>query len=144
MQKPDLFDILFRTFIEDELTHKLTISNYNILDQIKNEYSMFSFQKVLNFMHQKKFKWILSDSLSLDVALNLKEIIIDSFIRMRLKEGFKCIFQSPKFAIFTMQLTMFDSGDICNQFEPSLSDASKFLNKETIEIRIVKMYIFTT
>jgi len=26
---------------------------------------------------------------------------------------------------------MFDSGDICNQFEPSLSDASKFLNKET-------------
>jgi hypothetical protein len=131
LQKPDLFDTLFRTFIEDELTHKLTISNYNILDQIKNEYSMFSFQKVLNFMHQKKFKWILNDSFSLDVALNLKEIIIDSFIRMRLKEGFKCIFQSPKFAIFTMQLTMFDSGDICNQFEPSLSDASKFLNKET-------------
>jgi hypothetical protein len=87
--------------------------------------------KILNFMHQKKFKWILNKSFSFEVALNLKENIVDAFIRMRLKEGFKCLFQTPKFAIFTMQLTMFDSGDISNQFDPSLSDTSKFLNKET-------------
>lgn len=41
-------------------------------------------------------------------------ILINKYIlvRTRLKEGFKCLFKCPKFAVFTIQLTMFDSGEV--------------------------------
>ncbi len=39
----------------------------------------------------------------------VKEAIIDTFIRTRLKEGFKCILQSPKFVVLSLQTILFDS-----------------------------------
>ena len=80
-------------------------------------------------MHQKKFKWVLNSSFSNSMAQNLKETIIDTFVRLRLKEGFKCLFQSARFAVFTIQLTMFDTGDINNQTEAN-DTASKMFGKD--------------
>ena len=135
MQKPELYDTLYRTFTDDDLAGKTTLNNYNIIGQIRNEHTMFTSPKILNFMLQKKFKWILNNSFSFDVAQNLKETIVDTFIRMRLKEGFKCLFQSNKFAIFTIQLTMFDSGDIVSQYETSLN-SSKIIRADEMKDEI--------
>ena len=55
-------------------------------------------------------KWNINNSFSYQTSLNIKETIIDTFVRIRLKEGFRCLFQNSKMAVFSIQLTMFDSG----------------------------------
>jgi len=76
-------------------------------------------------MKQKKFKWTISKLFSLRKSLMLKEQLIDTFARIRLKEGFKCLFQCSKFAVFTMQLQMFDSGETAPPVVSTTSSSNK-------------------
>lgn len=55
---------------------------------------------------------MINKQFSFQTAQTLKETIIDTLVRTRLKEGFKCLFKCPKFVVFTTQLTMFDSGEV--------------------------------
>lgn len=95
LQKPNLYEA-FKFILFDEIQ--------NNPDPKLNQSS-----KLVNFMLKKKFKWTLDQNFSLQTAQNLKETIIDTFIRVRMKEGFKCLFQCSKFVAFTVQLSMLDS-----------------------------------
>ncbi|CAF0823180.1 unnamed protein product [Brachionus calyciflorus] len=97
LKKPELYDA-FKFILFDEIQ--------NTSDPKLNQSS-----KLINFLIKKKFKWIINKKFSSQTAQALKEMLIDTFIRMRLKEGFKCLFQSSKFVVFTLQLTMFDSAN---------------------------------
>lgn len=66
-------------------------------------------------MDRKEFKWNINKSFSFQISLNLKETIIDTFVRIRLKEGFRCLFQNSQMAVFCIQLSMFDSGEFKRQ-----------------------------
>ena len=103
LHKPDLYDTLKKVFYDAHL---------NNLNKLKGDKASVKTQKIINFMQQRKFKWVLDKRFSHQISQTLKEAIIDTFVRMRLKEGFKCLFQNPKFAVFTLQLTMFDLGDL--------------------------------
>ena len=76
-------------------------------------------------MTQKKFKWSINKQFSNQVSLSLKENIIDTFIKTRLREGFKCLFQCSKFAVFTIQLNMFDQGGLSVDFSRQNSDSAR-------------------
>jgi hypothetical protein len=75
-------------------------------------------------MHQKRYRWKLNKQFSFNTAQTLKETIIDTLVRTRLKEGFKCLFRRPKLVVFTLQLTMFDSGDVSTEPTTTCSNAA--------------------
>jgi len=110
LQKPDLFDSILSHF------SKISSSYSNDKKLITSSGQQWhNPSQVLNFMTQKKYKWSIDKMFSTSVSLILKENIIDTFIRTRLREGFKCLFQCSKFAVFTIQLNMYDQGnDISN------------------------------
>ena len=103
LQKPDLFDAFKSAFLDDRILNTPKLAN--AVAEFKHK------SQILNFMEQKKFKWIISKSFSYQTSLSLKETIIDTFVRIRLEEGFKCVFQNAKLAVFSIQLAMFDSGE---------------------------------
>jgi len=77
-----------------------------------HQIEMNKFQtNVLNFMDKREFKWNINKLFSYQTSLHIKETIIDTFIRIRLKEGFRCLFQNSSMAVLCVQLAMFDSGD---------------------------------
>ena len=109
LQKPDLYDAIKLAFLtENNLSFVKT--SYVEGDRLDEENKLalsvlwYHSSQILNFMEQKRFKWKIGDSFSLKTSLALKETIIDTFIRLRLKEGFKCLFQWSKFCVFTIQL----------------------------------------
>ena len=117
LQKPDLYDAIKLAFLtENNLSFVKT--SYVEGDRLDEENKLalsvlwYHSSQILNFMEQKRFKWKIGDSFSLKTSLALKETIIDTFIRLRLKEGFKCLFQCSKFCVFTIQLSMFDCGEV--------------------------------
>lgn len=95
--------------------------NSKPLKTTSEQVDMDKFQtQILNFMKKKELHWNVNKSFSYQMSLNVKESIIDAFIRIRLKEGFRCLFQNAKMAVFCIQLTMFDSGEFLlqNQQQP--------------------------
>ena len=64
----------------------------------------------MSILKCKKYEWIVNQKFATSMAERVKESIIDAFIRIRLKEGFKCVFQCSKFVVFTQQILMFDLG----------------------------------
>lgn len=109
LQKSDLYEA-FKFILFDEIQ--------NNPDPKLNQSS-----KLVNFMIKKKFKWTLEQNFSPQTAQNLKETIIDTFIRVRMKEGFRCLFQCSKFVAFTLQLSMLDSSK--NQNDDSISRSAQ-------------------
>lgn len=107
LHKPNLFDAIKTAFLDEKFLN---------MKQSKNEaqqlIEMHKFKtQILNFMERKEFKWNINNSFSYQTSLNIKETIIDTYVRIRLKEGFRCLFQNSKMAVFSIQLTMFDSGE---------------------------------
>ncbi|RNA15440.1 hypothetical protein BpHYR1_032625, partial [Brachionus plicatilis] len=97
-------------------THFYDAFKFILFDEIQNnsDPKLNQSSKLVYFMLIKKFKWTLENNFSAQTAQNLKETLIDTFIRMRMKEGFRCLFQCSKFVAFTLQLTMLDSTDSQN------------------------------
>lgn len=121
LQKPDLFDTILSHF------NKKNNQQPNSLSDKKSGQQQWQQNpsQVLNFMTQKKFKWSINKQFSNQVSLSLKENIIDTFIKTRLREGFKCLFQCSKFAVFTIQLNMFDQGGLSVDFSRQNSDSAR-------------------
>jgi hypothetical protein len=67
----------------------------------------------VNILKCKKYEWTVNKKFTVQAGERVKEAIIDTFVRTRLKEGFKCIFQSSKFVVFMMQIYMYD--DVCRR-----------------------------
>lgn len=111
------------------LLHKSNLYDafkFILFDEIQNnsDPKLNQSSKLVNFMLKKKFKWTLDQNFSPQTAQNLKETIIDTFIRVRMKEGFKCLFQCSKFVAFTLQLSMLDSTE---------SNTSPSINYRTVQ-----------
>ena len=128
LQKPNLFDAIKTAFLDEKyLNLKHTKTGQQVI-----EMKRFKTQ-ILNFMERKEFKWNINNSFSYQTSLNIKETIIDTFVRIRLKEGFRCLFQNSKIAVFSIQLTMFDSGEFGNsQQVPSSQRDSEAVATEQI------------
>ena len=83
-------------------------------------------------MDRKEFKWNINKSFSFQISLTLKETIIDTFVRIRLKEGFRCLFQNSQMAVFCIQLSMFDSGEfMCQKSKKESGNENKPTKNET-------------
>ncbi len=62
----------------------------------------------MNFLKCKKYEWVINKKFTSQGSERVKEAIIETFIRTRLKEGFKCIFQSTKFVVLNLQMFLFE------------------------------------
>jgi hypothetical protein len=119
LNKPDLYETFKKALFFDynlnaqlnKAAHRSTWleKSNELTDAVR---LLKKYGQLLNCMEQKRLKWTISKSFSHQVGLMLKETIIDTLVRTRLKEGFKCLFQSSKFAVFTLQFSMFDSGEL--------------------------------
>lgn len=114
LQKPELFDMILSHFNKMNNQHLQIDTTNKKGAQLQQQQQMWlqNPSHILNFMMQKKYKWSINKSFSVPISLTLKENIIDTFIRSRLREGFKCLFHSSKLAVFTIQLNMFDQGGL--------------------------------
>lgn len=123
LHKPDLYEAFKHALFEDVSPLSVEYIYYRQQQNLINDQRMFyPSSRSINFMQQKRYKWKINKNFSLQTAQSLKEAIIDTIVRSRLKESFKCIFKSHKFVVFTIQLTMVDSGEV--GFESSSSSSS--------------------
>jgi hypothetical protein len=113
LQKPDLYDSLKSIFDESMLC--LNADANKMLNEENEFISTNKSNQILDFFHKRKFKWTINKAFSYQTSLFLKEMIIDMFIRTRLKEGFKCLYKCSKFVVFTLQLSLFDAGGLSHQ-----------------------------
>lgn len=128
LQKPNLFDAIKAAFLDERF---LNMKQSKIGAQHLVEMHKFKTQ-ILNFMERKEFKWNINNLFSYQTSLNIKETIIDTFVRIRLKEGFRCLFQNSKMAVFSIQLTMFDSGEFGNS-QPAEAKSRESCSKRESE-----------